>query len=463
MLRKAVNSGAVRLATRAAAGLLAGEGVAIARSTLPAAHFALRSHASAAGSSVPAGPHGTNYHHAQAPGGYAFFMPTVSLMGAGALDSAAQRIQRLGYKKALIVTDAYMAKSGAVGKVVDVLASVGVEAVVFDGAVPNPTDKNVEDGLALLRSNGCDFIVSFGGGSSHDCAKGVGIVAANGGRIHDYEGVDVSAQPMLPVVAVNTTAGTASEITRFCIITDTSRSVKMAIVDSKCTPTIAVDDPTLMVKKPAALTAATGMDALTHAVEAYVSTISTPVTDACALHAIKLISTYLRTAVADGSNMQARDMMSYAQFLAGAAFNSASLGYVHAMAHQLGGFYDLPHGVCNAVLLPVVQEFNAKQVPSLYIDIAEAMGLPESARRDAATASKAVLGAIRGLSKDVGIPANLKQLGVKPEDFDVLAANSLKDACGFTNPRPATHEDVVAMFRQAYEGEEAEEPLAQAA
>lgn len=405
------------------------------------------------GPAIPTAPHGTNYHHPPADGGYAFFMPRESLIGGGALEAAGGRIKTLGLKKALIITDAYMAKSGAVNAVIDVLNKSGVEAVVFDGAVPNPTDKNVEDGLALLKQHGCDHIVSFGGGSSHDCAKGVGIVATNGGRIHDYEGVDVSSKPMLPLVSINTTAGTASEMTRFCIITDTSRHVKMAIVDSKCTPTIAVDDPLLMHKMPPALTAATGMDALTHAVEAYVSTISTPLTDASALHAMKLISSYLRTAVADGSNAQARDMMSYAQFLAGMAFNSASLGYVHAMAHQLGGFYDLPHGVCNAVLLPVVQEFNAQAVPHLYVDMAEALGAGSGLPAERAV--PAVLGAIRQLSADVGIPRNLKELGVKPEDFDVLAANSLKDACGFTNPRPATHDEIVGLFRQAYQqGEE---------
>lgn len=447
MLRKAISSATVVAARYGAGSLPEASSFTIARAFLPATLLTSRHYA--AGPAVSSGPHGTNYHHPQEKGGYAFFMPAVSLMGAGSLAAAGDRIQKLGLKKALIVTDSYMSSSGAVNAVTDMLASVGVHATVFDGAVPNPTDKNVADGLALLKKNDCDFIVSFGGGSSHDCAKGVGIVATNGGTIHDYEGLDVPPKPMMTLVSINTTAGTASEITRFCIITDTSRMVKMAIVDSKCTPTIAVDDPMLMVKKPQGLTAATGMDAMTHAVEAYMSTISTPVTDACALHAMKLICTYLRTAVADGTNMQARDMMAYAQFLAGAAFNSASLGFVHAMAHQLGGFYDLPHGVCNAVLLPVIQEYNAKEVPHLFIDIAEAMGVKTDGTPGDASAK--VLAAIREMSKDVGIPRNLKELGVKPEDFDLLAENALKDACGFTNPRTATHADIVGLFKQAYE------------
>ena len=180
----------------------------------------------------------------------------------------------------------------------------------------------------------------------------------NGGNIRDYEGVNKTTKPMPPFLAINTTAGTASEMTRFCIITNTDTHVKMAIVDWRCTPNIAINDPVLMVGKPPALTAATGMDALTHAVEAYVSTIATPITDACAIKAIELIAEYLRPAVANGENLEARDKMAYAEYLAGMAFNNASLGYVHAMAHQLGGFYNLPHGVCNAILLPAVCEFN---------------------------------------------------------------------------------------------------------
>lgn len=450
MLRQALKRSAGIVGRAAARSLLAGEAVIGERAA--AAAFARFYNAGAAAPAVPSGLHGTNYHHAE-PAAYAFFMPSVSLIGPGALQQAGERIQKLGFKKALIITDEGLSKCGAVAAITDLLSSIGVEHALFDKAVPNPTDKGVEAGLAMLQREGCDFIVSFGGGSSHDNAKAVGIVATNGGRIHDYEGIDVGPKPMMPLVSVNTTAGTASEMTRFCIITDSARHVKMAIVDSKCTPMIAVDDPLLMVNMPKSLTAATGMDAMTHAVEAYVSTISNPITDASALHAIKLISTYLRAAVGDGKNMQARDMMSYAQFLAGMAFNSASLGYVHAMAHQLGGFYDLPHGVCNAVLLPVVQEFNAKQVPELFIDMAAAMGHPTT-DKDAAVA--AVLRSIRQLSADVGIPKNLKELGVKPEDFDVLAANALKDACGFTNPRPATHDEIVGLFRQAYEqGEEA--------
>ena len=286
--------------------------------------------------------------------GFKFFMPTVNLMGPNSLIDAGKDIKSLGFKKALIVTDKVLNSIGLVKKLEEVLTSNGVTSVVYDHTHPNPTVTNVNEGLEILNNENCDFIISFGGGSPHDCAKGIALVATNGGEIKDYEGVDVSKKPQLPLVAINTTAGTASEMTRFCIITDEVRHIKMAIVDKHVTPLLSVNDPLLMLNMPKSLTAATGMDALTHAIEAYVSTIATPITDACAQKAIELISKFLKPAVENGQDENARDMMAYAEFLAGMAFNNASLGYVHAMAHQLGGFYDLPHGVCNAILLPHV-------------------------------------------------------------------------------------------------------------
>lgn len=378
----------------------------------------------------------------------AFFIPTVNLMGAGCLKDAADSIQSKGFKKGLIVTDKILNQIGVVKKVQDLLTERDVETVVFDGTQPNPTISNVNDGLALLKANDCDFVVSLGGGSPHDCAKGISLVAANGGKIGDYEGVDQSAKPMLPLVSINTTAGTASEMTRFCIITDEERHIKMAIVDKHTTPLISVNDPELMLAKPASLTAATGMDALTHAVEAYVSTAATPITDAVAIKAIELIQAHLRTAVKDGGNLEAREQMAYAQFMAGMAFNNASLGYVHAMAHQLGGFYDLPHGVCNAILLPHVQRYNAQVVPARLRDVAKALGVNVEGMT-AEQGANAAIEAIVSLAKDVGIPAGIQELGAKAEDIPTLADNALKDACGFTNPKQATHEEITAIFEAA--------------
>jgi alcohol dehydrogenase len=254
--------------------------------------------------------------------------------------------------------------------------------------------------------------------------------------------------PLTPLIAINTTAGTASEMTRFCIITNTDTHVKMAIVDWRVTPLVAIDDPVLMLGKPPALTAATGMDALTHAVEAYVSTIATPITDACAEKAIRLIADWLRPAVALGSNIQARDMMCYAQYLAGMAFNNASLGYVHSMAHQLGGFYNLPHGVCNAILLPAVCDFNMIACPDRFAEIAAFMGV-ETTGMSVTEAAAAGIESIRELSASIGIPAGLKDLKVKEEDFKVMAENAKKDACQLTNPRTATLDQVIGIFKAA--------------
>lgn len=379
---------------------------------------------------------------------FKFFMPTVNLMGLNCLDDAGNDIKALGFKKALIVTDEVLNSIGLVKKLQDMLKEKGVESFIYDKTQPNPTISNVNDGLKILKSENCDFVISFGGGSPHDCAKGIALVATNGGNIKDYEGLDVSAKPQLPLVAINTTAGTASEMTRFCIITDEVRHIKMAIVDKHVTPLLSVNDPLLMINMPKSLTAATGMDALTHAVEAYVSTIATPVTDACAQKAIELISVYLKPAVENGQDENARDMMAYAEFLAGMAFNNASLGYVHAMAHQLGGFYDLPHGVCNAILLPHVQEYNAQVSASRLKDIAKFMGLDVSSLNDEEGA-KACIEEIRKLSKSINIPSGIKELGAKEEDFNILAGNALKDACGFTNPKQATLEEIINIFKKA--------------
>ncbi|WP_415776026.1 L-threonine dehydrogenase [Shewanella oncorhynchi] len=377
-----------------------------------------------------------------------FFIPSVNVLGQGAVDDAIGDIKTLGFKHALIVTDKPLVKIGLVGEVAEKLGQNGITSTIYDGVQPNPTVTNVEAGLALLKANKCDFVISLGGGSPHDCAKGIALVATNGGSIKDYEGLDQSAKPQLPLVAINTTAGTASEMTRFCIITDEARHIKMAIVDKHTTPLLSVNDPELMLKKPASLTAATGMDALTHAVEAYVSIAANPITDACAIKAMELIQANLVNAVENGQDINAREQMAYAQFLAGMAFNNASLGYVHAMAHQLGGFYDLPHGVCNALLLPHVQEYNAQVVPARLKDIAKAMGVDVSAMTDEQGASTAIA-AIKKLSVAVKIPENLTLLGVKAEDIPTLADNALKDACGFTNPKQATHAEICQIFTNA--------------
>jgi alcohol dehydrogenase len=378
-----------------------------------------------------------------------YYIPTVNLMGEGSLSSVPAQLRKLNCKKALIVTDRPLVEAGIVKFVTDMLSRSEIPFAIFDEVQPNPTNSNVEAGLKVLTNESCDVIIAVGGGSPMDCAKGIGLVATNGGDIRDYEGVDLSKNKMTPMIAVNTTAGTASEMTRFTIITDVERHIKMAIVDQNVTPVVSVNDPKLMTSMPKSLTAATGMDALTHAVEAYVSTAATPVTDSAAIMAIEMIGEWLPKAVANGNDMIAREKMAYAQFMAGMAFNNASLGYVHAMAHQLGGMYDLPHGVCNAILLPHVSEFNILAKAERFAKIAAALGenvegLP------VVEAAHVAISAIKKLAANLDIPAGLREIGVKKEDFEVLAKNAMKDACMLTNPRVASLEEVIKIYDNAF-------------
>jgi len=385
---------------------------------------------------------------------YGFFIPSVTLIGIGAAKAIPEKIKALGGSKPLLVTDKGVVAVGICKQITDLLDGAGMPYVIYDETVPNPTDKNVHDGVEIYKKSGCDSLITLGGGSSHDCGKGIALVVANGGKINDYEGIDKSTKPLMPYVAVNTTAGTASEMTRFAVITDTSRHVKMAIADWRVTPGIAINDPVLMVGMPPRLTAATGMDALTHAVEAYVSTIANPLTDACAVECFKLVFKYLPKAVANGQDLEAREGMAFAEYLGGMAFNNASLGYVHAMAHQLGGFYNLPHGECNAILLPHVEKFNVIAKMEKFAAMAEYFGCKTEGLSTREAADLA-LDAIRKLSSDVGIPASLTEMGkfygkdVKASDIPTMTANAQKDICKFTNPRTATDKDVAAIYTEA--------------
>lgn len=379
-----------------------------------------------------------------------FLMTAENIMGAGCLPDAMTVAQSRGFKHALIVTDAPLTALGVTERVASLLRERDMAVSVFDGVQPNPTVANVDAGLAVLQKVGADCIISLGGGSPHDCAKVIAVLATNGGSVMDYRGVNKVKKPPLALIAVNTTAGTASEITRFAVITDETRHLKMNIVDRQLAPMLSVNDPELMLGMPPSLTAATGMDALTHAIEAYVSTVATPVTDACALHAIKLIGQFLPRAVANGKeDIEARENMSSAQFLAGMAFNNAFLGYVHAMAHQLGGQYNLPHGVCNALLLPHVEAVNASACAPRMGDVARALGVDTTGLSTEAAAQSAVK-AMFDLARTVGIPAKLSDLGVKREDIPMMAINAMKDGSGATNPRKLTQAEIEAIYEAAY-------------
>lgn len=378
---------------------------------------------------------------------HVFYVPPVNVMGKGCLQEIGPSLKEMKLSKPLVVTDAFLLKSGIAGKVLTILDEAAIPYAVYSDVRPNPTCKNVHDGVEFLKSQGCDSLISIGGGSPQDTAKAIGIIATNGGHIRDYEGVHKSVHKSLPIIAVNTTAGTSSEVTINYVITDEERKVKMVMVDKNSLASISVNDPELMVDKPADLTAATGMDALTHAVEALVTPGAYPVTDATALAAVELIFQYLPRAVANGHDLEAREQLVYAVFLGGMAFNNAGLGYVHAMAHQLGGVYDLPHGVCNAMLLPYVEEENAKHVPHRFRGIARAIGLNVEERTDQECADY-VIESIKQLSQEVGIPATLSELGVNEVDLELLADNAMKDACAPGNPFTPAKDEVIAMFRK---------------
>ena len=378
------------------------------------------------------------------------YFPPLSLIGPGALNDLEDDLKTLPYKTALFVTDKILVKLGVAQKVIEVLESANIQFVTFDDVQPNPTTKNVYDGLAVLKENQCDFIITLGGGSPQDCGKAIGILATNGGNIVDYEGIGKSKNKSLPIIAINTTAGTASEVTINYVITDEIRKTKMVMVDPNCLASIAVNDPTLMLNKPAALTAATGMDALTHAIEAYVTKGAFGLSDVLALESIRLIGESLETAVSDGQNLEARSKMAWASYIAGLAFSNCGLGAVHSMAHQLGSEYNLPHGLANAILLPFVEEFNSSQCPEKFGNIAKALGKNVDGL-SIEESRKVAIDAINELSVKVNIP-KLNETSFKLEDVEKLAKQAMNDVCTGGNPREISLEDFKEIYQNAFQG-----------
>lgn len=383
---------------------------------------------------------------------YDFMMPNVNFFGPGVVKKVGERAKMLNMNRVLIVTDKFLRElaNGPVKQAEDSLKAANVDYVIFDGVEPNPKIRNVEDGKKLYLKNQCDSIITIGGGSAHDCGKGIGIVLSNGDDLAACAGIETLEYPLPPLMAVNTTAGTASEITRHAVITNEKTHLKFVVVSWRNVPLVSFNDPMLMLDVPTALTAATGMDALTHCVESYVSVNRNPITDAQAIQGIKLIAKYLRRAVANGHDIEARTNMAYASILAGMAFNNADLGYVHAMAHQLGGQYDAPHGVCCAVLMPTVEKWNIISNPQRFADIAQLLGENIEGLTVMEAAEKAIQAMVR-ISEDVGIPTNIKSLGALPEDFDMMAENALKDGNAFSNPRVGRKEDIIKLYQQAYD------------
>ncbi|WP_068088520.1 iron-containing alcohol dehydrogenase [Polycladidibacter stylochi] len=379
---------------------------------------------------------------------FALKIPRITLMGEGAVADSVAQLKSFGVKKALVVSDSALVKLGLLNSLEAALKDNGIEWALFDKLTPNPTASQVREGTAFYQAEGCDCFVGIGGGSSIDAAKAIRIMVSNPGDITDYCGVEKVLNPGVPFVAIGTTAGTAAEMTSNSVIIDEENQVKMVIIDNTQMPDVAVNDPELMTGLPADVTAATGMDALTHAVEAYVTPGAHPLTDHSALESIRLIGKWLPVAVKDGKNIEARANMAYGQYLAGMAFNSAGLGLVHAMAHQPGATHNLPHGVCNAILLPIVCEFNAVSRPERFKDVAAALGGDVSGL-SAQKGAELCLQLIRQLSETVGIPSGFKELGINEDVINSWSSKAMEDPCLPGNPREPSLEEVKELFAKA--------------
>ncbi|KRM41863.1 iron-containing alcohol dehydrogenase [Lentilactobacillus parafarraginis] len=381
-----------------------------------------------------------------------FLMPSVNFFGKGVIKKIGDRAKMLNMTKPLLVTDKFLRSmdNGPVAQTIASLEGAGVPYAIYDGVEPNPKIRNIEEAKKVYLENNCDSIITVGGGSSHDAGKGTGIILTNGDDITKLAGIETLANPLPPLMAVNTTAGTASELTRHCVITNEQTKLKFVVVSWRNVPLVSFNDPMLMLDVPASLTAATGMDTFVQAIEPYVSTNRNEITDGQCIEAIKLVEESLREAVANGHNIEARTKMVEAEMLGGMAFNNADLGYVHAMAHQLGGQYDAPHGVCCAMLLPIVEKYNIIAAPERFAQLAKIMGENTDGLsvRDAADLS---IKAMRQMCDDVNIPRSIRAIGAKPEDFELMAENALKDGNAFSNPRKGTKEEIVQLFQEAYD------------
>lgn len=378
-----------------------------------------------------------------------FILNEVSYFGPGARKELPEVVKRLGKNKALIVTDAGLVKFGVAKMVTDVLDEAGIPFEIFSDVKPNPTVSNVKNGIEAYKASGADFIIAIGGGSSIDTAKAVGIVINNPefSDIVSLEGCAPTTHKSVPIVALPTTAGTAAETTINYVIIDEENHKKMVCVDPNDIPAVAIVDAELMYSLPASLTAATGMDALTHAIEGYITKGAWALSDMFEIEAIRMISRNLPTAVAEPSTPQARDAMAVAQYVAGMAFSNVGLGLVHGMAHPMGSLFDIPHGVANALLLPTIMEWNMPACLDKYPAIAEAMGVDISGmtREEAA---QAACDAVKALAIKVGIPQHLSELGIGEKDIQALSEQAIADVCTPGNPRDVTIEDIVTLYQK---------------
>lgn len=383
---------------------------------------------------------------------YRIVLNETSYYGAGCRSVIADEVRKRGFSKALLVTDKDLIRFGVAEKIEEVLRNAGIPYEIFSDLKANPTITNVKDGVAAFKAAGADFIIALGGGSSIDTAKAVGIVVNNPefADVRSLEGMAATKHRAVPTFAIPTTAGTAAEVTINYVITDEEARKKMVCVDPNDIPMCAIIDCELMYSMPKGLTAATGMDALTHAIESYITPGAWTMSDMFEMKAIELIARHLKNAVDNGTDTAAREGMAEAQYIAGMGFSNVGLGIVHSMAHPLGAFYDTPHGVANALLLPYVMEYNAESpARPKYLDIARAMGV-DTTGMSVDEGVAAAIGAVRALSLSIGIPQRLHEIGVKREDIPALAVAAFNDVCTGGNPRPTSVEDIAALYETAY-------------
>ena len=372
------------------------------------------------------------------------FVAPELITGIGARTLAGQYARNLGLTRVLLVSDSGIAQAGWTDEICHELNAVGIEYSLFMELTPNPKDYEVHSGVEAYNANKCDGLVAIGGGSVIDCAKGIGIIANNSGNIVDYEGVDTIKSACPPLVSIPTTSGASADVSQFAIIADSSRKVKMAIVSKALVPDVSLIDPQTTTSMDSELTANTGMDALTHSMEALVSNASSSITTLHALESIRLIQKSLKAAYDNGKDIEARSGMMLGSLHAGLAFSNASLGAVHAMAHALGGFYDLPHGLCNAILLPHVIEYNFSAANDEYQQICKFFS------PDCLDGKDTLIKSITNLMHSVGVTETLAQLDVNKEDFPDLAELAIQDACMATNPKSPELKEIIEIYANAY-------------
>ncbi len=383
---------------------------------------------------------------------YRMILNETSYFGAGCRTQIAVEAIRRGFKKAFFVTDKDLIRFHIADKIIEVFEKNDIPYELFSDVKANPTIANVQHGVEAFKNSGADFIVALGGGSAIDTAKGIGIVANNPefADVKSLEGVADTRQRAVPTFALPTTAGTAAEVTINYVIIDEDAKKKMVCVDPNDIPSVAIIDPELMYSMPKGLTAATGMDALTHAIESFITPGAWVMSDMFELKAIEMIAANLKAAVDDGNDTVAREAMSQAQYIAGMGFSNVGLGIVHSMAHPLGAHYDTPHGLANALLLPYVMEYNASSPAApKYLQIAKAMGV-NTEGMSIEEGINAAINAVRQLSLSIGIPQKLHEIGVRKEDLHQLAIDAFNDVCTGGNPRPTSIEDIEALYLQAY-------------